>query len=156
MPQDPTPGAYPAPRQPKKKRKPAVPFTTAIGSARITPGPNPTITERRPPAPPKRPNIAVRTRTILRRQRLLRRLGYKIPVDGVWGPRSQRSWGDYVRRKRLPLDKIGDRKEFVRGIDQREETWRTNSGNLPYEVVVMTSKSPRADAQAILTTHPNR
>jgi hypothetical protein len=63
---------------------------------------------------------------------------------------------DYVRRKGLPLDKIGDRKEFVRGIDQREETWRTNSGNLPYEVVVMTSKSQRADAQAILTAHPNR
>ena len=63
---------------------------------------------------------------------------------------------DYVRRKRLPLDKIGDKKAFVRGIDEREETWRTNAGNLPYEVVVVTSKSPRADAQAILTTHPNR
>src|SRR3546814_12672222 len=63
---------------------------------------------------------------------------------------------DYVRRKGLPLDKIGDKKDFVRGIDQREETWRTSSGHFRYEVVVMTSKSLRADAQAILTTHPNR
>lgn len=62
---------------------------------------------------------------------------------------------DYIRRKGLPLDKIGDRKSFVRSIDQREETWRTSSG-FPYEVVVVTSKSPRADAQAILTTYPNR
>lgn len=63
---------------------------------------------------------------------------------------------DYVRRRRLPLDKIGDKKNFVRGIDQREETWRTRGGDFPYEVVVTTSKSPRADAQAILTTFPNR
>lgn len=63
---------------------------------------------------------------------------------------------DYVRRKGLPLDKIGDKREYVRGIDERVETWRTSGGDLPYEVSVMTSKSPRADAQAILTTHPNR
>lgn len=63
---------------------------------------------------------------------------------------------DYVRRKGLPLNRIGDKKSFVRGIDQREETWRTSGGDFPYEVMVTTSKSPRADAQAILTTHPNR
>lgn len=62
---------------------------------------------------------------------------------------------EYIRRKGLPLDKIGDQKTFVRSIDQREERYRTSSG-FPYEVVVVTSKSPRADAQAILTTHPNR
>lgn len=62
---------------------------------------------------------------------------------------------DYVRRRRLPLNRIGDKKDFVRGIDQRVETWRSSSG-FPYEVMVTTSKSPRADAQAILTTLPNR
>jgi hypothetical protein len=65
-------------------------------------------------------------------------------------------FSDYVLRKGLQLDKIGDRKEFVRGIDQREETYRSGSGRLPYEVVVVTSKSPRAEVQAILTTRPNR
>lgn len=63
---------------------------------------------------------------------------------------------DYVRRRRLPLNRIGDKKDFVRGIDQRVETWRTSGGDFPYEVVVTTSKSLRADAQAILTTLPNR
>lgn len=65
-------------------------------------------------------------------------------------------FSEYVRRKGLPLDKIGDRRDYVRGIDEREETWRTSGGNFPYEVMVTTSKSPRADAQAILTTLPNR
>jgi hypothetical protein len=63
---------------------------------------------------------------------------------------------DYVLRKRLPLNRIGDKTDYVRGIDLREETWRTSGGDFPYEVVVTTSKSPRAEAQAILTTHPNR
>jgi hypothetical protein len=63
---------------------------------------------------------------------------------------------DYVRRRALPLNRIGDKKDFVRGIDQRVETWRTSGGDFPYEVVVTTSKSLRADAQAILTTLPNR
>lgn len=65
-------------------------------------------------------------------------------------------FSEYVRRKGLPLDKIGDRREYVRSIDQREETYRSNSGRILYEVVLITSKSPRADAQAILTTRPNR
>lgn len=65
-------------------------------------------------------------------------------------------FSEYVRRKGLRLDKIGDRKEFIRGIDTREETYRSNAGNLPYEVVLITSKSLRAEAQAILTTRPNR
>lgn len=65
-------------------------------------------------------------------------------------------FSEYVRRKSLPLNKIGDRKDFVRGIDKREETYRTHSGDLPYEVVLITSKSLRAEAQAILTTRPNR
>lgn len=65
-------------------------------------------------------------------------------------------FSEYVRRKGLPLDKVGDKKDFVRGIDTREETYRTNSSGFPYEVVVITSKSLRADAQAILTTRPNR
>ena len=65
-------------------------------------------------------------------------------------------FSEYVRRKGLPLDKIGDRREYVRSIDQREETYRSSSGHLLYEVVLITSKSPRADAQAILTTRPNR
>jgi hypothetical protein len=64
-------------------------------------------------------------------------------------------FSEYVRRKGLPLNKIGDRKEFIRGIDQREETYRSHSG-MQYEVVVVTSKSLRAEVQAILTTHPNR
>jgi len=65
-------------------------------------------------------------------------------------------FSEYVRRKRLPLDKIGDRKDFVRGIDQREEIYRSNDGSLLYEVVLLTSKSLRAEAQAVLTTRPNR
>jgi len=65
-------------------------------------------------------------------------------------------FSEYVRRKGLPLDKIGDRREYVRSIDQREETYRSSSGHILYEVVLITSKSPRADAQAILTTRPNR
>ncbi|MEO3430795.1 hypothetical protein AAFN88_18215 [Pelagibius sp. CAU 1746] len=65
-------------------------------------------------------------------------------------------FSEYVRRKGLPLDKIGDRREYVRSIDQREELYRSNSGRILYEVVLITSKSPRADAQAILTTRPNR
>jgi hypothetical protein len=63
---------------------------------------------------------------------------------------------DYVRRKGLPLNKVGDKREYVRGIDERVETWRTSGSDFPYEVVVMTSKSPRSDAQAVLTTLPNR
>lgn len=63
---------------------------------------------------------------------------------------------DYIRRKDLPLNRVGDKKDFVRGIDLRDETWRTSGGGFPYEVVVTTSKSPRAEAQAILTTRPNR
>ena len=65
-------------------------------------------------------------------------------------------FSDYIRRKGLPLDKIGDRREYIRSIDQREELYRSSSGRMLYEVVVITSKSPRADAQAILTTRPNR
>ncbi|GAB4370042.1 MAG: hypothetical protein Kow00114_30150 [Kiloniellaceae bacterium] len=64
-------------------------------------------------------------------------------------------FSEYVRRKGLPLNKIGDRRDYVRSIDERTETWRSASG-FPYEVVVKTSKSPRADAQAVLTTLPNR
>lgn len=65
-------------------------------------------------------------------------------------------FSEYVRRKNLPLDKVGDRKDFVRGIDKREEIYRSSSGSILYEVVVMTSKSPRAEVQAVLTTRPNR
>ncbi len=65
-------------------------------------------------------------------------------------------FSEYVRRKGLPLDKIGDRREYIRSIDQREELYRSNAGRILYEVVLITSKSPRADAQAILTTRPNR
>jgi len=65
-------------------------------------------------------------------------------------------FSEYVRRKGLPLDKIGDKKEYVRGIDEREETYRSNDGRILYEISIMTSKSPRADAQAVLTTRPNR
>ena len=64
-------------------------------------------------------------------------------------------FSEYVRRKGLPLNKIGDRKEFIRGIDQREETYRSHSG-MQYEVVLVTSKSLRAEVQAVLTTRPNR
>ena len=65
-------------------------------------------------------------------------------------------FSEYVRRKRLPLDKIGDRREYVRSVDQREEIYRSNDGHMLYEVVLITSKSLRADAQAVLTTRPNR
>jgi hypothetical protein len=65
-------------------------------------------------------------------------------------------FSEYVRRKGLPLDKISDRREYIRSIDQREEIYRSNSSRMLYEVVLITSKSPRADAQAILTTRPNR
>ncbi len=65
-------------------------------------------------------------------------------------------FSEYIRRKGLPLDKIGDRKDYVRGIDKREETYRSSRGRLLYEVVLITSKSLRAEAQAVLTTRPNR
>ena len=65
-------------------------------------------------------------------------------------------FSEYVRRKKLPLDKISDRKDFVRGIDKREETYRSSSGTILYEVVLLTSKSLRAEVQAVLTTRPNR
>ncbi|WP_420347223.1 NMCC_0638 family (lipo)protein [Pelagibius sp.] len=65
-------------------------------------------------------------------------------------------FSEYVRRKNLPLDKVGDRREFVRSIDQREETYRSSDGRILYEVVLITSKSPRAEVQAVLTTRPNR
>ena len=65
-------------------------------------------------------------------------------------------FSDYIRRKGLPLDKVGDRKDFVRGIDKREETYRSSRGSMLYEVVLITSKSMRAEAQAVLTTRPNR
>jgi len=65
-------------------------------------------------------------------------------------------FSEYVRRKKLPIDKVSDRKEFVRGIDQREETYRSSAGRLLYEVVLLTSKSQRAEVQAVLTTRPNR
>lgn len=65
-------------------------------------------------------------------------------------------FSEYLRRKNLPIDKIGDRTNFVRGIDQREETYRSRSGLNLYEVVLLTSKSQRAEVQAVLTTRPNR
>jgi hypothetical protein len=65
-------------------------------------------------------------------------------------------FSEYVRRKGMPLDKVADRREFIRSIDQREEIYRSSSAHFRYEVVLQTSKSPRADAQAVLTTHPNR
>ena len=65
-------------------------------------------------------------------------------------------FADFVRRKNLPLNKIGDKKDFVRGIDEREEIYRSHGAGMRYEVVVVTSKSERADAQAVLTTFPNR
>lgn len=65
-------------------------------------------------------------------------------------------FSDYVRRKKLPLDKVGDRKQYVGGIDEREEVYRSNAGRILYEVVLLTSKSMRADVQAALTTRPNR
>lgn len=65
-------------------------------------------------------------------------------------------FSEYIRRKGLPLDKIGDRKDYVRGIDKREETYRSSRGRMLYEVVLITSKSLRAEAQAVLTTRPNR
>ncbi|MGF1592674.1 MAG: hypothetical protein ACFCUW_05305 [Kiloniellaceae bacterium] len=65
-------------------------------------------------------------------------------------------FSEYVRRRGLQLDKIGDRKDFVRGIDQRIETYRSGGGRVPYEVVLTTSKSLRAEVQAVLTIRPNR
>lgn len=65
-------------------------------------------------------------------------------------------FSEYVRRKGLPLDKIGDRREYIRSVDQREETYRSRSGSHLYEVVLVTSKSPHAEVQAVLTTKPNR
>ena len=63
---------------------------------------------------------------------------------------------EYLRRKDLPIDKVGDQTKYNRGIDQREETYRSRSGSILYEVVVLTSRSPRAEVQAVLTTRPNR
>jgi hypothetical protein len=65
-------------------------------------------------------------------------------------------FAEYVRRKGLPLNKVGDKKEFVRGIDERKETWRSHGDGKRYEVVLVTSKSQRADAQAVLTILPDR
>ncbi|NIA72332.1 hypothetical protein HBA54_27455 [Pelagibius litoralis] len=65
-------------------------------------------------------------------------------------------FSEYLQRKKLPIDKVGDQTKFTRGIDQREETYRSSEGSLLYEVVVLTSKSPRAEVQAVLTTRPNR
>lgn len=65
-------------------------------------------------------------------------------------------FSEYLRRKGLPIDKVGDQTKFTRGIDQREETYRSKEGSILYEVVVLTSKSPRAEVQAVLTTRPNR
>ncbi len=65
-------------------------------------------------------------------------------------------FSEYVRRKNLPLDKVGDRREFVRSIDQREEIYRSSDGRILYEVVLVTSKSPHALVQALLSTRPNR
>ena len=40
-----------------------------------------------------------RRREIIRRQVLLRNAGYKIVVDGTWGPKSQRSWQHYLKHR---------------------------------------------------------
>ena len=65
-------------------------------------------------------------------------------------------FSEYLRRKNLPVDKIGDQTKYNRGIDQREEIYRSRGAGMLYEVVLVTSKSQRADAQAVLTTRPNR
>ncbi|WP_422365913.1 NMCC_0638 family (lipo)protein [Pelagibius sp.] len=65
-------------------------------------------------------------------------------------------FSEYLRRKQLPIDKVGDQTKYTRGIDQREETYRSSDGSILYEVVVLTSQSPRAEVQAVLTTRPNR
>lgn len=48
----------------------------------------------RPPQPPAR-NFSV-----IERQTELKRAGYGIKVDGVWGPRAQTAWTDYMRKRR--------------------------------------------------------
>lgn len=65
-------------------------------------------------------------------------------------------FSEYLLRKKLPIDKVGDQTKFTRGIDQREETYRSSEGRILYEVVLLTSQSPRAEVQAVLTTRPNR
>lgn len=52
-----------------------------------------------------------RRREIRRRQRLLRQAGFKIAVDGVWGPRSQRLWNRYLKNRSVvfkdkPIDEL--------------------------------------------------
>ena len=65
-------------------------------------------------------------------------------------------FSEYLRRKNLPIDKIGDQTKYELGIDQREETYRSRSGPNLFEIVVVTSKSMRAEVQAVLSTRPNR
>ncbi len=118
MPVDPTPGQAAqerrrkrlAKQQAKPVKSPGVPFPGTLqvvvpkkGPPRVvtTPGPKPTVESA---VESQRPEVKVTVnkarRETLRRQRLLVALDYKVVVDGIWGPRSQKAWNDYTQRQK--------------------------------------------------------
>jgi hypothetical protein len=109
MPVDPTPGYVrsPAPKRKRKKKQPDL--RRIVGSAQITPGPKPVVRDPNPitkavEATTQPAQIVAqknKLRTILRRQRLLKSLGYyKGEIDGAWGVQAQTAWSKFVYRKR--------------------------------------------------------
>jgi len=61
---------------------------------------NPIDEAVRSQAPEGKRATAARQSETLRRQRLLASLGYGLVVDGIWGPRSQSAWNDYMAKRR--------------------------------------------------------
>ncbi|MBA2726539.1 MAG: hypothetical protein H0U53_11155 [Actinobacteria bacterium] len=77
----------------------------------------------------------------LRRQKLLVSLDYKIVVDGIWGPRSQKAWNDYKTRRKTgktldfgkgPLKPEKGPKIVVAEVESKQQTALANDPVAPY------------------------
>ena len=143
MANDPTPGYKVEPPKPptrKKKRKPVKQGTRRerdpkFGLDRLVPEVKDPIKvaveQARPAAVNRRERQFEET---LRRQRLLAQQGLGVVVDGVWGPRSQKAWNDYLTRttagkigpikaekgpRALPMTLTGPEQQYL--VKQEEE-----------------------------------
>lgn len=118
-----TPDSRPGSIAARRQRVPN-PVTAPLGSDAITEA----VAAGRPKA-----QAAVRRQSeeVLRRQRLLRSVGYRLVVDGIWGPRSQKAWQDYNAKRAKNVLAFGPLKpETAAGVTKVTVAEKTQSLNL--------------------------